>query len=148
MLILGHISSLFISRGLFVFCVAGLLHPEPALLWAALGLVSLEAARFVWDIWFTGWTNQRRADISRLVGYDEHLLDQILGYWAYDALLAHPARPDLSMVDLLTEEAMRAAHGSAAPTQGMFDSTPGAAAPLTERACHLPLALTGPRRSG
>ena len=131
MLAAGNLITLFISRGLFVFSVAGLFHPEPALLWAALGLVSLEAVRSVWDIWFTGWTNQRRADISRLVGYNDQLVDEILNDWAYDALLAHPARPDLSMVDLLSEEGLRAAHGSAAPLQGLFDSTPGAAEPLT-----------------
>ncbi|TDO46723.1 CHAT domain-containing protein [Kribbella sp. VKM Ac-2527] len=131
LLVGGNLNALFISRGLFVFSVAGLFQPEPALLWAALGLVSLEALRSVWDIWFTGWTNQRRGDISRLVGYDDHLVDQVLNYWGYDALLAHPARPDLSMVDLLSEEALRAAHGSAAPLQGMFDSAPGGAEPLT-----------------
>ena len=115
MLVAGNLITLFISRGLFVFSVAGLVStPSPP----ALGRPGVGVARngaICLGHLVHRLDEPAAADISRLVGYNDQLVDQILGYWAYDALLAHPARPDLSMVDLLSEEGLRAAHGSAAP---------------------------------
>jgi hypothetical protein len=119
----GFASRLLVGYGELAFLLAGVFHPDPRLISAAVVLAAAQTAVFVFRV-ATKSTSERLVDVMTIIRIDPEMRRRELAGWAYDRLISRGGGGEVSLPRALISLARSLAPDvTRDPRRKMFRST-------------------------